>query len=175
MNKHLILKRIYQTRHQLGLAINNNDLDLAHRIQGILLSEYSDLLQLVTQEIGGINELPKVNSLDFIRLLDGLNNDDRLNNNRGSVMSNSKPIDLSVHRVKRLAQNKPLVLVYCEKYLDGQVMTIEAYKELRKSFDRCDIETHQAVIVDADMEHLVIQTLNEVLTLEDVLALKKAK
>jgi hypothetical protein len=175
MSKHLTLKRILQIRQRLGIAINNNDIELAHRIQGVLLSEYSDLLQLALNEIGGNHELHELINMDGSDLFNRFSDADYFDWNRGPIMHDSKPIDLSVHRVKKIAQNKPLVLVYCEKYLDGKVMTIEAYKELRKSFDRCDEETHQAVIVDADMTDSVVECINDVMTLEDVLALKKAK
>jgi hypothetical protein len=176
MSKHLTLKRILQIRQRLGIAINNNDIELAHRIQGVLLSEYSDLLQLNLNEIEGNHELHEFTNMDSSHLLNRLSDADYLNWNRRLMSNdNSKPIDLAVERVKKAAKHKPLVLVYCEKYLDGKVMTIEAYKELRKSFDRCDQETHQAVIVDADMADSVIECLNDVMTLEDVLSLKKAK
>ncbi len=140
--------KIEEARQRLEYAIDVKNLELEHQMSMALLHLYQLQTEINREEMEIVERI------------------------KGESMG--KVIDIKTYKRAMETTKKDLVLIYSDAYPNGTLCTQEAYQAISRLMTREDRETHQVVLVAPEMASAVEATLNEVVTLEDVLNVSKS-
>ncbi len=146
-NKKEVALAIELARQQLEFAVDAKDRELESRLLVSLMHLYGSQDEIVREE-----------EEKMVKIARG---------------ENSNVISMHKYKASKVDTKRDLILVYSGAYPDGLLCTEDAYRAICRLMDKCDRETHQRVLVDPEMAASLTETLNEIITLEDVLSASK--